>query len=116
MKRREFLHRGEQKWPSSAPSSSEPRDEQVRVMWDYYAFPVWSGADLTPLLHGELQAWSDEGTERFSETLRGEELPVGWVDVWSDRGRELARRVAAITGEVEYHNEATGEVERIVRP
>ena len=82
-------------------------------MWDYCAYPVWDDTPLPPELEGSLQAWSDEGTERFTAHLHGVALPEGWIVEWSDRGRVLAHEVALIVGDVEYHNEATDEVERI---
>jgi hypothetical protein len=88
----------------------------VRFMWDYCAYPLWDDTPLSTELESSLQAWSDEGTERFTEDLNGVALPEGWVVEWSDRGRALAHEVALVVGEVEYHNEATGEVERITPP
>jgi hypothetical protein len=82
-------------------------------MWDYFAFPVWDDSPLPPELQALLQAWSDEGTERFTGQFSGVELPDGWIVEWSDRGRALAHEVAVVIGEVDYHNEATSEVERI---
>lgn len=85
----------------------------VRFMWDYFAYPVWDDSPLPPGLQASLQAWSDEGTERFTGQFSGADLPDGWIVEWSDRGRAQAHEVALVVGEVDYHNEATSQVERI---
>ena len=83
-------------------------------MWDYCAYPLWDDMALPAELETALQAWSDEGTERFAANLNGVALPEDWIVEWSDRGRGLAHDVALITGEVEYYNQATDAVERIL--
>ena len=85
----------------------------VRFMWDYAAYPVWGGSTLSAELEARLQAWSDEGTERFMAQLSGAAPPDGWIGEWSDRGRALAHEVAAVVGAVEYHNQATDQIEQI---
>jgi hypothetical protein len=102
--------------PAPDGEDSEPRlsaRRAVRFMWDYFAYPVWDDTPLSTELESSLRAWSDEGTERFTADLNGVAPPEGWAVGWSDRGRALAHDVALVVGEVAYHNEATGEVERI---
>jgi hypothetical protein len=86
-------------------------------MWDYTAFPLWCDADAFRRLHPEfrdaIQAWSDEGTERCSAQLDGQELPQGWVADWSRRGRDLATAASLVVCDVDYENEATGDTERV---
>ena len=89
--------------------------DAVTFQWDYYAFPVWIGSQLPAELEATLQAWSDEGTRHYSELLTDVPLPPGWEIEWSDRGRALARQVSRHLGRpVDYCNEATDELERIV--
>ena len=83
------------------------------MMWDYTAYPLWSDLSVPVDLASSLQAWSDEGTERFS--VGGGSLSDEWCDEWVDRGRSLAREVARVTDlPVEYWNQATGKTEMIV--
>jgi hypothetical protein len=83
-------------------------------MWDYYAFPVWSGGSLPRELEAALQSWSDEGTEAYAAALEADGEPASaWTLDWSRRGRALALQVAAHLGPVDFWNESTREIERI---
>ena len=89
--------------------------DAVRFMWDYFAFPVWSGGELPVDLATTLQAWSDEGTERMESEARISSSE--WMADWTARGRSLAHEVSRVLKRaVDYENEATGETERITPP
>ncbi|CUU53656.1 hypothetical protein Ga0074812_101154 [Parafrankia irregularis] len=78
---------------------------QVKVMADYYAFPLWTGdgmlspeaLPLTDGLRDELALWSAEYTRTLSDN--GYDWPNEQVQAdWNGRGYALAVRVAQELG------------------
>jgi hypothetical protein len=102
----------------------------VKIMWDYYAFPVWTYVlqtgwqqtadtlEIPEALARMLSAWSC----RWTDALAGSDSPQ-WVEpseadrlAWVEEGRDLAAALARYLGseaEVIYFNEFTQESEVI---
>ena len=79
---------------------------QLRVMWDWHAFPVWGHVDVDGLpisdpLRRRLQEWSD------ARTSAGGSIPDGW----DQEGRRLAAQLRNELPEaiVAYHDGRTGQ-------
>jgi hypothetical protein len=93
--------------------AKEPRVRRVRLMADYFAFPLWAVASgepdatwsgmlspealpLSASLVEKLQHWADEHDELFDSEFEwpSEEARTAWID----RGRQLALQLRAELG------------------
>jgi len=90
---------------------------RVKVMADYYAFPLWPEAGL--LLSDELRRQLEQWGGDYTDTLRsnGYAWPNTTVQTdWNERGRRLAARVQHELGtdyEVVFFDEVTQTTEPV---
>jgi hypothetical protein len=94
--------------------------QEIRVVCDYYAFPVWADVSMSTALHEEFSQWAEiymgilkldyENDENAWPThLMEQEKWVAW-------GRSLALRLKAEVGpdyQINYLNEISEEWEAL---
>ena len=94
--------------------------QEVRIVCDYYAFPVWADVSMSAPLHEEFSQWAEIYTSILE--LNYEQNENAWPThlmqkrKWVEWGRSLALRLKEEIGadyQINYLNEISAEWEAL---